>query len=377
VTTAAARLQTERIEWLDFLRGVAALAVVLFHVRVPLWVGLRVLAADASYPMFDRMLAWLSVPMPFFGTTVMLFFVVSGFAIHWPYSAAATPLSIRPYAVRRFCRIYPPYLVAIALTVLAERTMAALGLGTVSSPDRMFATVGMIQNYVPPIAQMVGNPSLWSLPVEMEFYLLYPALLWAWRRFGTSSAVVVVGLVSAVAGGAVALGHEWAMGSFALYWILWFSGAVLAQQLRDGTLPAWDRRMRVLLTTGVAVALLARGAGFHDAFDHMIWGGIFYLVTLWGLQQRDPLQRINATVKRAGLFLGDISYSLYLVHFPVLLVVGALWVATFGEKPANLLVPIAFSTLPIAVAYLMWRAVERPAQLLGKALAGPAPKAMN
>lgn len=360
-----------RIEWLDFLRGVAALAVVLFHVRVALWVGLRALAADPSVPVVNRLLAWLSVPLSFFGTTVMLFFIVSGFAIHWPYSAAATPMSIRPYAMRRLLRIYPPYLAAVALTVVAEYIASSFGSGLPSAAGTTLATVVMAQNYSPPIGQMAGNPSLWSLPVEMEFYVLYPALLWAWRRFGTSRIVLFVSLVSGAAAVALAFGHEWTMGNFAKYWILWVSGAVLAQQFREGTLPAWTRRLRLLLLATILVALAARAAGVPFGFEHFIWGLIYYLVTLWGLHQRDALRHVAPRIKRIGLFLGDISYSLYLVHFPVFLVLGALWVAGFGQKPVSLFVPLTASIVPIVVAYMMWRAIERPSQMIGKALTRP------
>ena len=67
-----------RVEWADVLRGAAALAVVLFHVRVTMWVGFRALYSDAGYSAVDRAMAWITLPFPFFGTAVMLFFVVSG-----------------------------------------------------------------------------------------------------------------------------------------------------------------------------------------------------------------------------------------------------------------------------------------------------------
>ncbi len=68
----------QRIEGLDVLRGLAAFAIVLFHMRVPLFVGWHVLTGNLEYSRVDRALAWLSPPMALFGTAVMLFFVVSG-----------------------------------------------------------------------------------------------------------------------------------------------------------------------------------------------------------------------------------------------------------------------------------------------------------
>jgi peptidoglycan/LPS O-acetylase OafA/YrhL len=212
-----------RIEWLDFLRGIAALAVVLFHVRVVLWVGLRALAADDTYPALDRALAWLALPAPFLGTAVMLFFVVSGFAIHWPYSAAGSPFALQPYAVRRFFRIYPPYLAAVAITVAAEYLIAAAGGAAPSPVAGTLATALMVQNYVSPAGQMGANPSLWSLPVEVELYLVYPLLLWLWRLAGTTVVVALVGAASLAAAVAFAFGAEWTTVNFAKYWIVWMA----------------------------------------------------------------------------------------------------------------------------------------------------------
>jgi peptidoglycan/LPS O-acetylase OafA/YrhL len=65
-------------------------------------------------------------------------------------------------------------------------------------------------------------------------------------------------------------------------------------------------------------------------------------------------------------FLGQISYSLYLVHYPIFLVLGAWWVGAFGRKPVSVFVPLIASLIPIAAAYVLWRLVEQPSQSLGR-----------
>lgn len=363
----------QRVEWLDVLRGLAAFAVVLFHVRVTMWVGLRELASTPTYSTFDRVSAWLTLPFPLFGTAVMLFFVVSGFAIHYPYGGAQRPMDLRAYGFRRCFRIYPPYAAAVLLTVAAEFAAALLVGAPVSSWAKVGASLAMTQNYMPPAGQMVGNPSLWSLPVEIELYLAYPLLLWFWRRFGTVRMVAVVTLVSAAAAAPVAAGHAWPMTNFAKYWILWVSGAVLAEQVRTHTLPRWRVWWWGIAGTCLALAIAARATGVPFGFEHFLWGVIYFLVLLWGLnRQVPPLRILPDAVTRALLRLGDISYSLYLVHFPVFLALGALWIAVFGSKPTNVLVPLAASLVTIPVAYVMWRFVERPSQAWGRAASLPA-----
>lgn len=355
-----------RIEWLDFLRGAAALAVVLFHVRVTLWVGLRALMANESYSTIDRALAWITLPFPFFGTTVMLFFVVSGFAIHYPYARPGSSFSARPYALRRIFRIYPVYLAVVLLTVLAEQIAVASGTGAASPWSRIIASAAMVQNYMPPAGQLMGNPSLWSLPVEVELYLVYPLLLWIWRRTGTAVMFIVVSIVSVSAALVLAAGYSWPMGNFAKYWIIWTSGAMLAQQVRTRSLPSWRPWYGLLLLAILAVAIGGRVAGLPYGFEHFLWAGIYYLLTLWGLNQTDPLRFFPQALRRAGLFLGDISYSLYLIHFPLFIVLGAWWIAAFGEKPVSVLVPLAAAATAVPVAYLLWKFVEAPSQALGR-----------
>ena len=357
-----------RIEWPDMLRGASALAIVLFHARVAMWVGARALAADDTYAWIDRATAWVTLPFPFFGTAVMLFFVVSGFAIHFPYAGRRTDFAWRPYAVRRLFRIYPPYAVAVLVTVLAERIVAGAAQALPSSPARIAATGAMAQNYVAPAGQMAGNPSLWSLPVEVELYLIYPLLLWIWRRIGTTAMASGAALVSVAATVVRLTGHDWPTGNFAAYLIIWVSGAILAEWLRTDVLPEWRSWHWCVGGVGCVLALTIRAAGWPTALEPLIWGGLYFLVVLWGLNQSRVVTVLPARLRGTLLFLGRISYSLYLIHFPLLLVAGALWTATAGHKPISVAWPLLASLVPLPFAWLLWRYVERPSQALGRAM---------
>jgi peptidoglycan/LPS O-acetylase OafA/YrhL len=361
-----------RIEWPDFLRGASALAIVLFHVRVTMWVGLRALQANPGYTWFDRASAWVTLPFPFFGEAVMLFFVVSGFAIHYPYAQPGVRWTLRPYAARRFFRIYPPYLAVVLLTIVAEYVAARLAHEPSSSHTTTAATVAMVQNYLVPARQMTANPSLWSLPVEVELYLVYPILLWFWRRVGTTCMLMSVALISMTAAGVLLAGHPWVMGNFAKYWIIWVSGAVLAERARTHTLPVWHAWYGYVALASTVAAIAAREAGVPPGIEHFIWGVVYFVLLLWGLSRPSVLAAVPRGVRRTVLFLGDISYSLYLVHYPLLVVIGAAWIAMAGHKPINVIWPLLASLVPIPFAYVLWRLIERPSQALGRALARPA-----
>jgi peptidoglycan/LPS O-acetylase OafA/YrhL len=228
----------------------------------------------------------------------------------------------------------------------------------------------MVQNYVGPGGQMAGNPSLWSLPVEIELYLAYPLLLWVWRRFGSSTMLAIVAATSAAAAAALLLGEQWPMSNFAKYWIIWAAGAVLAELTRQNRLPRWRAAHTASLAIVAVAAAGGRAAALPTGIEHFLWGAVYTLAVLWVLTHRSTLERLPARVSALLLWLGKISYSLYLVHFPLLILLGACWLALFGAKPSSLLVPLAATLITLPVAYAFWRWIERPSQLMARTFAG-------
>ena len=92
--------------------------MLLYHVRVDLWIGWwRITSYPNEYSSFAKAMAWLSIPTPFMGYAVVLFFLISGFCIHYPNTSANARPSWKTYLVRRFWRIYLAYFAALLLTV--------------------------------------------------------------------------------------------------------------------------------------------------------------------------------------------------------------------------------------------------------------------
>src|SRR5450432_818011 len=117
-----------RLPAVDMLRGVAALSVLAFHARVILWVG----ASErwAKVGTHGSLLDWLgyaTLPFRYGYLGVPLFFVISGYCIHRPNikKLAGGVLGWRQFFRRRFIRIYPVLIVALALTALLDRWVLA------------------------------------------------------------------------------------------------------------------------------------------------------------------------------------------------------------------------------------------------------------
>jgi peptidoglycan/LPS O-acetylase OafA/YrhL len=145
--------------WIDFLRGISAFGIVLYHVRVDLWVGwVAISTQPESFSFFDRAVALLSIPIPFLRPSVMLFFLVSGFCIHYSYAALSRAWELKSYSIRRFLRIYPPYIAAVILCVLIEWILRVQFNQEVSPTAKVWQTVFMVQNYSADGGQMYTNP---------------------------------------------------------------------------------------------------------------------------------------------------------------------------------------------------------------------------
>nr|WP_082535415.1 acyltransferase [Nonomuraea pusilla] len=164
---------------LDGVRAAAALGVWLLHV-----------GSNTGVMYQEGMYAWL---MSRLGAAVPVFFLLSGLLLYRPWARAAVegtppPRPLR-YLWRRVTRVMPVYWL-----------VAGLGLWAWTKPDwsGWLTWMLLLQNYVQGGAQAEGLYQMWTLPVEMAFYLALPVLAWAlhrWARAGRQGGNVPVRLL--------------------------------------------------------------------------------------------------------------------------------------------------------------------------------------
>jgi exopolysaccharide production protein ExoZ len=293
---------TRKYFTLEPARGLAALLVVLFH------------ASSIA-----------KVPFRFFGfghAGVEFFFVLSGFLIYHAHARdIGSPARLRNYCLRRVIRIYPLYWALMALlipVVLVFPSIAHAGKQHVSFIFKSFLLV--------PMREIPFLGVSWTLENELLFYALF-ALLIVSPRFWIVFAAWAVAIVCVWAPEPISDPHAGVLfGSFPLDLLFSFRNMGFLLGMGAAFLIGRGARVRApgaIATFGVSLFL---ATGVMDTyFDQPLKLLIALYVTasllvIFGLAARERAGNIK--VARPFVMLGEASYALYLVHYPVCALIG-------------------------------------------------------
>ena len=361
MTSSEGATQTHRFQAVDAMRGLAALAVVFYHVQGAMSRG--------EQPWFPGALRWLA-ERGHFGVNV--FFVLSGFVIARSVRhGSMTPGYFGRFVLRRSIRLDPPYWTAIALEVL----LIFGGLALFPSLGTPAPTVPQLLSHLVYLQDILGYgqliPIFWTLCYEFQFYLALVGILVAghlvaqWTSQRVTNGTLVI-LFAALFFASVGAHHGWIKGvphGLALdRWYEFFTG-VIAWWVVSGVLP-----LATLFAAWGVNAVFAR----HT--DSLTEGILVVLVsTICLLSARYPSFDSRFKV-RALQFLGAISYSLYLYHASVSWRVVSL-VQHFAGNSLTALVGtltwLAAVGAALAAGSLGWRLIEVPSMRLARRVTLP------
>lgn len=346
----------------DLLRGLSCLGVLLYHVRIDLWIGWwRITSYPQEYSSFSKAMAWLSIPTPFLGYSILLFFLISGFCIHYPNVSFNARPCWKNYFKRRFWRIYPTYLAAILLTSVISYYCHIKWGDNTWNLERIFRVITVSQNYPPENGQFLSNPSLWTIPLEIEFYALYPLAFLILLKFGFLRLLFLSIFVSGIGLYLSKQGMQWVSFTAIFLWPSWLLGAWISHLYKQNIL----RRLKnfliyTFLILFLVLALTSRLKNWESWIQYVCWAG-FYFFLFVAVLRSESLPRIKESVTfRTLAWLGKISFSLYLIHFPLFKLFGYLHLELVGEKPANFLVSLMYLIPVIFFAWLFFKYIENP-----------------
>lgn len=289
-------------------------------------------------------------------TAVQCFFVISGFLIFQSWEKSS---SWRSYFSKRVRRIYPAYFTVVAV-------MAILGVFlTTLKPLEYFTSVGWLKyllanlsflNFLHPTlpgvftnaAEPLVNGPLWTIKIEVMFYLSVPIVAVIARRFGLVPVMCLIYVASIV--WAMTCAHLYAVTGRGFYETLgrqlpgqmsfFVAGGLLYYHL--DAFRRYGHRLALLAVVGIAA---------HAAFGlPWLFPAVLAILVVY----------FAGVVPYLGNFgrFGDMSYGLYIFHYPILQVIAALGILAMPGVALGVGVACA-----LVLAWLSWHLIEKPALL--------------
>jgi peptidoglycan/LPS O-acetylase OafA/YrhL len=320
----------KRIEGLDSIRFVCAFVVVLFHCGVV--PGQALGTSTFGFLIGAALRSFFNGP-----AAVIIFFLISGFCIHFPFRDGAS-VDLSSYYSRRLIRICGPALGALVF----------------------WKWIG--------VRAKIDDPGIyWSIICEAEYYLLYPLLLTLKLRIGWWPLIAGAGLVAYAFAFSQVPAIEQAAGGYPAFgcwnWLIglpcWLMGCYLADEFERFPQPSaiqiWLIRISVFLTSVVLLILKSHATSIYlsNPFTLNLFAvlGCFWL----GLE---IVYRREVSASALLEWAGKWSYSLYLMHPAAFrLVTLQRWLdPVLSSNWRNLL--LFFCSLPIAYAFYL--VVESP-----------------
>ena len=332
---------------IDGLRAVAVLSVILYH-------------CSAS---------WL--PGGFAG--VDIFFVISGFLITSIIGAEmeGKRFSLVAFYARRVRRILPPFFVMMAVTLLAGFFLLLPGDYEDLAHSARYATLFFSNHYFAAESDYFGpgaeeQPLLhtWSLAVEEQYYILWPLLLFLllqkarsgllWITAGIAAGSFAIGTVMVLNPEYAVRGYYWMPGRFGELLI----GSMLACYLAQGR----KISSRSATLAGIAGVLLLVGSFWlldnQTPFPgiHALWPCLGAALLIYSGSAKSAPWANRWLSLAPVVWVGLLSYSLYLWHWPIL----AYARYRAADTELSIAVIAAALVLTLALSWLSWRFVETP-----------------
>lgn len=386
-----------RIIGLDGARGIACLAVAVMHIAV-------------HYSPLTSNAANINL----LGLALIFFYVLSGFLLFLPYIRAlvadrdtAQMPSTRNFTIHRIARVFPAYLVIFLICNFGFRAVylenAAMqplggdvGTGMITEPLQLFLNLTLLQSYFPQYIQTGISPS-WSLTLELAFYASLPVLGWmmfallrrtSWSAYRIALLapllLIAMGYIARLFIGPLAnhLGltdpveMNWGPNAVAVLLRSYLTSAdnfafgmlvailVVAME-RKVVREAISKRVRLfawlaLLPTCVLSLLLLSLYSLYATSAVAVAAAVMIVIIIAPLARSENSAIANVLEFRPIRYVGTISLSIYLWHYPMMIVIGRLgWLDgdTWPGLLRNVAIVMAATLLFAAATY---RFIEKP-----------------
>ncbi|MEH6585723.1 MAG: acyltransferase [Halioglobus sp.] len=288
---------------------------------------------------------------------VMIFFILSGFLMGYLYlDKNATGRNIRQYIIARVGRVFPLYILLICISVLISLTIYPEFHYHITNPQIVLRALLFID----------APFEFWTIPVEVQFYIVF-IIFWSLYARGTGAfSLALFAIMTIIPSAIVALKLGFVPAVFSTYSLSFFVGILTALNYTRISQSRWCVKTAAVLALPCLIALLLNlpavrlEAGWvlaenffvrtwADPLNWLIVYGVFFCAML-------NVRQFKFFKSRPVVFLGEISFGFYLLHYPILKLIHTLgfpqslqfllclvlttvlaWLSyTYFEKPVNL-----------------------------------------
>jgi peptidoglycan/LPS O-acetylase OafA/YrhL len=319
---------------------------------------------------------------------VVMFFIVSGFLIGLALEQNYTGRSFA-FLVNRFLRIYPAFWAVLALGYAA---VALHGVDELKGAEWMSVTIKgwTLRDFVGAMVEMSKSyhliPVIWSIAVEIHFYLVIAAVYWLLDRYkGPNAAVLKQAFLMVACYGFLVIclfytaGQDLPYGSTAPYIPDFVLGVAISQAIAGSKWP-WKWSPLIAISLLLAIVSFAHidptvpihmrlNTPFSAVADKFTFNGGYNALTLLimiAVFVQCATVDVGGRLRRADEFLGNLTYPLYLCHPIAIAAVGHDFAGLSAGKRAALALSLALIT-----AFIVHYGVERPISRLRLAIRTP------
>lgn len=384
--------KTTHLDWLDAIRGAAALYVVCHHAVMQV-----IVIGNHAHDPFYRLLQLLT---SYGHYAVDVFIVLSGYSLMLPIIAKQQFGNIWKFYLRRIIRIVLPYFAALIFTLIIIYFWLGVNDAShwaeVSLPvtkDNIFKHILLIHQWFPDAANKI-NPAFWSVGVEFQIYFLFPLFYWLARGIGFANAFIVITLTSYILWAVCYyfdILNPSANGTSLYYCSLFFMGMFAAQltnQTQETTKFYWQKvvdihavKIAVLAFVGILITVTLSFVVSRSEYSfyfplqvQSFFVGLFFAILLY-LKGRNKIFKQNGTspqtILRSLKWIGTMGFSIYLLHFPIIALVWKYmvipmslpfyWLQALTELVVGLLATVF-------VVMLFYKFIELPCHQLSKSI---------
>jgi len=359
------KINSPKFEFLDGLRGLSALLVVFYHGQ---------LFSGHSKEYLTSSLKPLTYLLSFGHYSVAVFIVLSGFCLSIPVAVSADKQlkgGFKRYISRRFTRIVPPYYATLILMLILIFAFPILQTPQNTAWDsKIPVTIASIITHILLIHNLSSewiyniNGPMWSVATEFQIYFIFPILIFIWRKYNLIAAFIFAMVLGFIIPFKFHLLHPWYLGLFAMGMaasIICFSKEEQYVKIKNKI--NWSLASKLSIIGLLLIPILT-----YKRVDIKLlesYAGVLICIILinftlieMGAKKRPVMLKLFNT--KFAIYLGVFSYSIYLIHSPLLGFFNLLILDYSLSINIRLLIMFAvFIPIALIISYLFHVLVER------------------